>query len=108
MNGPHVVAFLQHRLRRVPGKLLVIWDGALIHRCRAVKQCRAFGAAQRLKLLALPGYAPDLNPDEGVWRWLKRVARHRLLRDARRTPVRTSTGLRLAAAAQGRVRSMHP
>ena len=21
----------------------------------------------------LPGYAPELNPDEGVWRYLKRV-----------------------------------
>src|SRR3712207_507073 len=74
INGPRVVALLQHLLRRVPGKLLVIWDGALIHRCRAVKQFLAEGGAQRLKLLALPGYAPDLNPDEGVWRWLKRVA----------------------------------
>ena len=74
MNGTRVVAFLQHLLRRVPGKLLVIWDGALIHRCRAVKQFLAEGAAQRLKLLALPGSAPELNPVEGVWRWLKRVA----------------------------------
>ena len=58
----------------MPGKLLVIWDGALIHRCHAVKQFLAEGAAQRLKLLALPGSAPELNPVEGVWRWLKRVA----------------------------------
>ena len=66
IHGPRVVAFLQHLLRRVPGKLLVIWDGALIHRCGAVKQVRAQDAAQRLKLLALPGYAPDLKPDAGV------------------------------------------
>ena len=33
----------------------------------------AQGAARRLRLEQLPGYAPELNPDEGVWRYLKRV-----------------------------------
>src|SRR5215204_2517868 len=28
---------------------------------------------QRLKLEQLPGYAPDLNPDEGIWKHLKYV-----------------------------------
>ncbi len=23
-------------------------------------------------MIRLPAYAPELNPDEGVWRWLKR------------------------------------
>jgi transposase len=31
------------------------------------------GAAKRLRLEQLPGYAPDLNPDEGIWNYLKRV-----------------------------------
>ena len=31
------------------------------------------GASLRLKLEQLPGYAPDLNPDEGVWKHLKCV-----------------------------------
>lgn len=30
-------------------------------------------ASQRLRLEQLPGYAPDLNPDEGVWNYLKYV-----------------------------------
>jgi transposase len=34
----------------------------------------ASGAAEdRLKLEQLPGYAPDLNPDEGVWKHLNYV-----------------------------------
>ena len=33
----------------------------------------ARGAARRLRLEQLPGYAPELNPDEGIWRYLKRV-----------------------------------
>jgi transposase len=74
ITGERVVAFLQHILRHVAGQLLVVWDGAAIHRCKAVKRFLADGGATRIQLLALPGYAPDLNPDEGVWRWLKRVA----------------------------------
>jgi len=74
ITGARVVAFLQHILRHVAGKLLVVWDGASIHRCAAVKQFLAAGGAKRLKLLRLPSYAPELNPDEGVWCWLKRVA----------------------------------
>ena len=38
-----------------------------------MKQFLSEGAAQRLHLERLPSYAPDLNPDEGVWRHLKRV-----------------------------------
>ena len=30
------------------------------------------GAATRLHLERLPAYAPELNPDEGVWNLLKR------------------------------------
>jgi transposase len=72
-NGPAIVAFLRQLLRQVRGKLLVVWDGASIHRAQPVKDFLAAGAAARLHLVQLPGYAPDLNPDEGVWNHLKRV-----------------------------------
>src|SRR2546421_6530700 len=62
-----VVAFLRLLLSKIPGKLLVIWDGASIHRAKAIKEFLAAGAAARLNLERLPGYAPDLNPQEGVW-----------------------------------------
>lgn len=68
-----VVGFLRVLLRKVPGKLLVIWDGAPIHRGQVVKDFLRRGAAKRLHLEQLPGYAPDLNPDEGIWSYLKRV-----------------------------------
>jgi transposase len=72
-KGPDVVRFLRHALRRISGKLLVIWDGSPIHRSRAVKNFLSDGAAARLQLEQLPGYAPELNPDEGVWKHLKCV-----------------------------------
>jgi transposase len=72
-KGEDVVRFLRHLMRRIPGKMLIIWDGSPIHRGRAVKDFLAGGASRRLMLEQLPGYAPDLNPDEGVWKHLKCV-----------------------------------
>jgi transposase len=72
-KGEDVVRFLKHLMGQIPGKLLIIWDGSPIHRGGAVKEFLASGAASRLQLEQLPGYAPDLNPDEGVWKHLKCV-----------------------------------
>ena len=58
---------LRQLLRHMAGKLRVIWDGSPIHRAKVVKACLAEGGAQRLWLEQLPGYAPDLNPVEGIW-----------------------------------------
>lgn len=71
IHGAHVAVFLKHLLRQIPGKLLILWDGASIHRSQAVKALLAAGGAGRLHLEQLPGYAPDLNPDEGIWGYLK-------------------------------------
>jgi transposase len=38
-----------------------------------VKDFLKRGAANRLHLERLPGYAPEVNPDEGIWNYLKRV-----------------------------------
>ena len=68
-----VVRFLRVLLRKVRGKVIVIWDGSPIHRGQEIKDFLKRGAAKRLHLEQLPGYAPDLNPDEGIWNYLKRV-----------------------------------
>lgn len=73
-KGTDVVRFLKHALRQIPGKLLIVWDGSPIHRSKAVKEFLAEGAAARVQLERLPGYdAPELNPDEGIWKHLKYV-----------------------------------
>jgi transposase len=66
-----VVQFLEHLERCLPGPLIVIWDGAPIHRNRTVQAFLAAGHAARIHLEPLPGYAPELNPTEGVWDSLK-------------------------------------
>lgn len=72
-KGAAIVRFLNHLLRHLGGKLLVIWDGLPAHRGQAVKDFLHQGATQPIHLERLPAYAPDLNPDEGIWRYLKQV-----------------------------------
>ena len=72
-SGAEIVRFLKHLLRHISGNLLVIWDGLPAHRAQPIKDFLSDGAAQRLHLERLPSYAPDLNPDEGVWHYLKHV-----------------------------------
>jgi transposase len=73
INSADVVAFLEHLLREVPDRLLILWDGAPIHRSHLIKAFLANGAAHRLHLERLPAYAPELNPGEGLWSHLKGV-----------------------------------
>jgi transposase len=72
-NSADVVAFLEHLLREVHGRLLILWDGAPIHRSHLIKAFLANGAAHRIHLERLPAYAPELNPGEGLWGYLKGV-----------------------------------
>jgi len=72
ITGAEVVRFLKHLSARLPGgRFWIFWDGAPIHRGQAVKEFVATMPAERFRIEALPGYAPELNPDEGVWNQLK-------------------------------------
>ena len=53
----------------VPGTLLISWDRATIHRSKRLTAFLASGAAKRIHRELLPGYAPELNPDEGIWQY---------------------------------------
>jgi transposase len=68
-----VIGFLRQLLRQIPGPLLVIWDKAPIHHSQEIKQFLTTKTAKRLHLEMLPSYAPDLDPDEGIWSYLKGV-----------------------------------
>lgn len=74
VTGEAVVGFLKKLLRYWPGKLRVIWDNAPVHKSKAVKSwLSAPEVQQRLTLEALPPYAPELNPAEALWSWLKQL-----------------------------------
>jgi transposase len=78
ISSTEVIRFLDHLRRHVPGKLLIIWDGAPIHRSKAIRQYLSDGAAESIHLERFPGYAPELDPEEGIWRHLKQVEMHNL------------------------------
>jgi transposase len=79
LNGSHSVEFLVHLMRVAGPRLLVIWDGSPIHR-RATVQEFVAKTRGKVRLEALPGYAPDLNPwDEGGWNHLKNVEMRNLI-----------------------------
>jgi transposase len=73
LTGVESVLFLNHLHGQVCRKLLVIWDGSPIHRGVCVRDFLLNGGSKFVHLERLPAYAPDLNPDEGTWHYLKHV-----------------------------------
>src|SRR5271170_761927 len=70
MTGTEVIWFLERLLEEIPGRVLVLWDNGGIHRCVEVNTF-VWLNRQRLELRRLPPYAPELNPDEGIWDVIK-------------------------------------
>ncbi len=48
--------------------VILIWDGAPCHRAKIVQ---SEAADLGFTLVPLPGYSPDLNPIEGLWKWMR-------------------------------------
>ena len=64
-----MIDFLRQLERQLPGEILLVWDRLVAHRAQGVQ---AFlGARPYLHPFFLPPYAPELNPVEGVWAYLK-------------------------------------
>jgi len=76
-----VCEFLRHLLRHLRGVVIVIWDNGKIHRGEAIQDfCQRH---PRLRLESFPGYAPELNPDEGVWNQTKQALANSCPKDLR-------------------------
>ena len=69
IQSEEVAAFLLHLLHQVHGHLIVLLDNGKAHRGEPVQELLA--RTTRLHLEPFPPYAPELNPDEGVWNHLK-------------------------------------
>jgi transposase len=70
LNGPVFIDFCRRLLHDTCGPVFLVLDGHPVHRSKAVKQL-AESTGGRLRLCFLPGYAPELNPDEWVWKHVK-------------------------------------
>lgn len=68
-----IVEFLKALKDHFRQPLLIVWDGLRAHRSRVVRDYLD-GTEGRIQVAFLPPYAPDLNPVEYLWAWLKRHA----------------------------------
>lgn len=68
-----VVEFLKALRTHLKRPLLIVWDGARPHRNHLVRDYLDSTEGD-VQVAFLPPYAPDLNPVEYLWAWLKRHA----------------------------------
>lgn len=87
LNAVKFCSLLEDLLGEFTEPLVVVVDRHPTHRARLTQQFVA-DHADRLRLVELPRYAPDLNPAEHVWSYLKGhvlrrypVQRHEKIRD---------------------------
>lgn len=73
-----VVEFLRHILFCVPGKILIVWDRARIHKSKELTSFLEMDTIHRMTFEHFPPYAPEVDPQEYVWRHLKHVDLHNL------------------------------
>jgi len=64
-----VIEFLRHLVRQLDGPIVVVWDRLLAHRAGKVQVF--IKDTPGLHAHFFPPYAPELNPVENVWGYLK-------------------------------------
>lgn len=70
LNAGLFVEFLQDFMKGRTSKVYLVVDGHPSHKAKVVKDY-VRSTEGRLELHFLPPYAPDLNPDEFVWQYVK-------------------------------------
>jgi transposase len=72
MSAELFVAMLKMLMRHRKKSLFLVLDSLPAHKAKIVKNYVA-STNGKLELHFLPGYAPELNPDELVWNYMKRT-----------------------------------
>ena len=80
LNAPLFVTLLKQMMRNRTKPVHLVVDGLPAHKTKLVKEY-VDSTEGRLTIHVLPGYAPELNPDELVWSHVKRTG-------VSRTPLR--------------------
>ena len=70
LNAELFIVFLKSFMQCQTGKVFLVVDGHPAHKAKSV-QGYVQSLKGRLELYFLPPYAPDLNPDEFVWSYMK-------------------------------------
>ena len=72
LNADLFVGMLRLLMRHRRRPLFLVLDNLATHKAKVVMEYVA-STAGKLELHYLPGYAPELNPDELVWNYMKRT-----------------------------------
>lgn len=73
IRAVQVVKFFKHLLQHLEGPLVILLDNARIHRAKVVQDFLKTEAGKRITVFHTPPYAPEFNPIEWLWSWIKRV-----------------------------------
>jgi transposase len=68
-RGDSLVEFIREICKKIPGPIVLIWDGIPIHCSEAVK--RYLERRRRVTVEQFPAYAPELNPVDNIWLYIK-------------------------------------
>lgn len=74
-----VCRFLREILRHLRGPVIALLDNSSTHKGEPIEQLQR--QHRRLQVEYFPSYAPELNPDEGVWSLAKRELANSCPRD---------------------------
>jgi len=66
---PAIAQFVRTLRSAIARPLTVIWDGTTIHNCPALTE--ELAKDPEVALESFPPYAPELNPADGIWRYVK-------------------------------------
>jgi transposase len=69
-NAATSVVFLQQLRAKYAEPLIVIWDNGPAHHGPEIREYLTTPDLT-MRLVALPGYSPDFNPDEAIWDWIR-------------------------------------
>jgi transposase len=69
-TAPVFIQFLKQLIHGQKQPVFLIVDGHPVHKSKLVKKF-VESVGEKLQLFILPGYSPDLNPDESVWLHIK-------------------------------------
>ena len=100
VKAPSLLRFLARLVRDAAQKVFLILDRLPVHRSAKVRAWLA-GREAEIEVFHLPGYSPELNPDEGVNGDLKQAV-------TRKAPARNKAQLRRAVVGHMRKLSKLP
>ena len=102
-TAEHVARFLQVLLRHLHGHVILLWDGGKIHKGPII--AAFLQHHPRLHVERFPGYSPELNPVEHIWKDFKGHTANTLFLDKQDIRLSLHGNTRRVRRSQAKLRS---